>query len=50
MIKTFEIYWNDLTEAAQKRFYDFLGGDIGNYDVFPIDVFEVEVDDDEKRE
>lgn len=32
----FEIFWNDLTEECQKRLYDFLGGENGNYDVFPI--------------
>jgi len=35
MTKTFEIYWSDLTEECQKRLYEFLGNENGNYDVFP---------------
>lgn len=46
-MKEFSIYWNDLTEAAQKELYEFLGGENGNYDVFPIATLEVETDEDE---
>ncbi len=38
----FEIYWDDLTEDCQKRLYEFLGGENGNYDVFPIVTIETE--------
>ncbi len=34
-MNTVELYWNDLTEEAQKRILAVLG-DNGNYDVFPI--------------
>lgn len=44
MTKTFEIYWQDLTEKAQKELLEFLDGDNGNYDVFPIATLEVEDD------
>ena len=47
MIKTFEFYWDDLTEECQKSFAEFLGleeGDNDNYDIFPIYTFEVEED------
>ena len=50
MTKTFELYWNDLTEAAQKNLFDFLGGENGNYDVFPIVTLEVEADENEEEE
>ncbi len=32
----FEIFWSDLTPECQARLLDFLGGENGNYDVFPI--------------
>lgn len=38
--KTFEIYWNDLTETCQNSLLEFLGGDNGNYDVYPLVVLE----------
>jgi len=41
-MNTFEIYFGDLTSDAQARLVEFLGGDNGNYDVFPICVFEKE--------
>lgn len=44
-MKTFEIFWDDLTPEAQAKLYDFLGGENGNYDVFPITVLEVEDDE-----
>ena len=31
----FEFYWKDLTEDCQKRLFEFLGGENGNYDVIP---------------
>ena len=36
MKEQFEIYWNDLTLDCQERLREFLGGNNGNYDVFPI--------------
>ena len=33
--KYVEIFWDDLTEEAQRRIINFIG-DNGNYDVFPI--------------
>ena len=35
----FEIFWNDLTEECQKRLYDFLDGENGNYDVFHLQLY-----------
>ena len=43
--KTFEIYWNDLTPECQQKLMDFLGGDNGNYDVFPLVTLTNEEDD-----
>ena len=43
--ETFEIYFDDLSEDAKKRFLSFLRLDSSediNYDVFPIATFEVE--------
>lgn len=37
---SFEIYWDDLTKECQERLFDFLGGENGNYDVFPIATIE----------
>lgn len=45
-MKIFEIYWQDLTAEAQERLFAFLGGENGNYDVFPIATLEVEDEDD----
>lgn len=45
--ETFEIYFDDLSEDAKKRFLSFLRLDDasdGNYDTFPIATFEVEED------
>jgi hypothetical protein len=39
MLKDFEIFFNDLTAEAQKRFLDYTGlksAEEGNYDVIPI--------------
>ena len=41
-MKTFEIYWDDLTQECQERLYNFLGGCNGNYDVIPLAEFEEE--------
>lgn len=35
-MKKFDIYYEDLNADKQKAFLDFMGGDIGNHDVFPI--------------
>lgn len=43
-MKQFEIFWNDLTEDCQKRLFEFLGGENGNYDTFPLVVLETEED------
>jgi hypothetical protein len=43
----FEIYFEDLNEEAQKRFIEFMGGDIGNFDIFPIGSIEIVEDDEE---
>lgn len=47
MIKTFEFYLDDLTPECQERFYEFLGGENGNYDVIPFATLEIEEDLDE---
>lgn len=31
-----EIYWDDLTKEKQDEIFEALGGENGNYDVFPI--------------
>jgi hypothetical protein len=44
---TIEIYWNDLTETAQKRIQDILGldeDDDNNWNFIPITTFEIEED------
>ena len=53
MDDTFEIYWDDLTPECQNRLKEFLGGDNGNYDVFPIATLsndEEDEDEDEEEE
>ena len=35
-METFEIYWTDLMPDCQNKLFEFLGGENGNYDVFPI--------------
>lgn len=44
-MKTFKIYWDDLTEECKARLLDFLGSENGNYDVFPLATLEVEDDE-----
>ena len=39
---TFDIFWQDLTPECQERLEDFLGGENGNYDVFPLATIEKE--------
>ena len=39
---TIEIYWNDLTPEKQQELFEALGGEDGNYDVFPIVTLEFE--------
>ena len=34
--ETFDIFWKDLTPECQERLKKFLGGNNGNYDVFPL--------------
>ena len=46
-MKTFEIYWKDLSLETQQRLFDFLGGENGNYDVFPIATLEIEDEEEE---
>ena len=41
-MKTVEIYWNDLTPEKQQEIFKALGGEDGNYDVFPIVTLEFE--------
>lgn len=38
----FEIYWDDLTPECQERLRKWLGGENGNYDVFPLAVLDPE--------
>ena len=41
-MKTVEIYWNDLTPEKQQELFEALGGEDGNFDVFPIVTLEFE--------
>ena len=41
-MKTVEIYWNDLTPEKQQEIFEALGGEDGNFDVFPIVTLEFE--------
>ena len=43
-MKIVESYFQDLTPAKQQELIEFLGGENGNYDVFPIATLEVEDD------
>lgn len=48
-MRQFQIYIQDLKPEVQKKLIEFLGGDNGNYDVFPIatvDEFDEDDDDD----
>lgn len=44
---TIEIYWDDLTPEKQQEIFEALGGENGNYDVFPIVTLEFEDEEDE---
>ena len=44
-MRTFEIYFEDLTPDKQQELIEFLGGENGNYDVFPLATLEIEDDD-----
>lgn len=46
-MNTFEIYFGDLAPETQARLVEFLGGNNGNYDVFPICVLEKEESEEE---
>ena len=39
---TIEIYWDDLTPEKRQEILEALGGEDGNYDVFPIVTLEFE--------
>ena len=39
-VKKFEFYLGDLTEDAEERFINFLGGDCGNHDIIPFCTYE----------
>lgn len=39
---TIEIYWDDLTPSKQQELFEALGGENGNFDVFPIVTLEIE--------
>ena len=41
-----EIYWQDLMPEKQKEIWEALGGENGNYDVFPIATLEFEEEED----
>ena len=49
-MKTIEIYWNDLTPEKQQEIFEALGGEDGNYDVFPIITLEFEDEEDENND
>ena len=53
MTKTFEIFWDDLTEDCQDRLRDLLDlepDDDNNWEFIPIASFEFEFEDDVKVE
>lgn len=43
-MRTFEIYFQDLTPDKQQELIGFLGGDNGNYDVIPLATLEEDDD------
>lgn len=43
-MRTFEIYFQDLTPDKQQELFEFFGGENGNYDVIPL--VTLEEDDD----
>ena len=46
-MKEMEIYFQDLTPEAQERLIAFLGGENGNYDVYPLAVIAIEEEEKE---
>ena len=49
-MKTIEIYWNDLISEKQQELFEALGGENGNFDVFPIVTLEIEDEEDENND
>ena len=47
---TIEIYWDDLTPEKQQEIFEALGGENGNYDVFPIVTLEFEDEENENND
>lgn len=47
---TIEIYWDDLTPEKQQEIFEALGGENGNYDVFPIATLEFEAEEDKNND
>lgn len=43
-MRTFEIYFEDLTPDKQHELIEFLGGENGNYDVIPLATLEEDDD------
>lgn len=41
-MKSFEIYIQDLIPETQEKLIEFLGGENGNYDVFPLATLNIE--------
>lgn len=48
--KVVRIFWDDLSPAAQKELFTLLGGENGNYDVFPLAEIELQNDDETGKE
>lgn len=46
-MRTFEIYFQDLTPDKQQKLFEFLGGENGNYDVIPLATLEEYDEDDD---
>lgn len=44
-MKTMEFFITDLKPEVQEELIEFLGGENGNYDVFPLFTLEVEEDE-----
>lgn len=46
-MRTFEIYFQDLTPDKQQELFEFLSGENGNYDVIPLATLEEYDEDDD---
>ena len=46
-MRTFEIYFQDLTPDKQQELFEFLGGENGNYDVIPLATLQEYDEDDD---